>query len=117
MTFTSETTIGPGSVQSYGATLTFDAPEETEEIGCRFTGGGVDTDLNWDHTLEDGETIRNGAGNLPPGIDRYQFGGQVGARTAQDPEQAPGKGRAQRRIRQPHQPWRHIERSRGNTHC
>ena len=31
--------------------------------GCRFTGGGVDTDGNWDHKLEDGEMIRNGAGS------------------------------------------------------
>jgi len=54
-------------------------------LGCRFTGGGVDTDGNWNHVLENGQTIRNGAGNLPAGIDRYQFGGQVGARTGQDP--------------------------------
>jgi hypothetical protein len=52
--------------------------------GCRFTGGGVDTDLNWDHTLEDGSMVRNGAGKLPEGIDRYQFGGQAGASTAID---------------------------------
>ncbi len=55
-------------------------------LGCRFTGGGVDTDGNWDHTLEDGEMIRNGAGNLPAGIDRYQFGGQAGANTALPPQ-------------------------------
>jgi len=57
-----------------------------EGIGCRFTGGGVDTDGNWDHTLESGEMIRNGAGNLPEGIDRYQFGGQAGANTGQQPQ-------------------------------
>lgn len=54
--------------------------------GCRFTGGGVDTDNNWDHTLESGEMVRNGAGSLPEGIDRAQFGGQVGANTAVPPQ-------------------------------
>ena len=54
--------------------------------GCRFTGGGVDTDENWDHTLEDGQMIRNGAGSVPEGIDRAQFGGQAGASTAQPPQ-------------------------------
>ncbi|MHC4425296.1 MAG: DNRLRE domain-containing protein [Planctomycetota bacterium] len=53
---------------------------------CRFTGGGVDTDGNWDHTLEDGEMVRNGAGNLPEGVDRAQFGGQAGANTGQQPQ-------------------------------
>ncbi|MHC4322629.1 MAG: hypothetical protein ACYST3_10180, partial [Planctomycetota bacterium] len=57
-------------------------------LGCRFTGGGVDTDGNWDHTLEDGEMIRNGSGNLPEGIDRAQFGGQAGAHTALPPQPA-----------------------------
>ena len=57
-----------------------------EPLACRFTGGGVDTDLNWDHTLEDGKMIRNGAGNLPEGIDRYQFGGQAGASTVLPPD-------------------------------
>lgn len=55
-------------------------------LGCRFTGGGVDTDQNWDHTLESGEMVRNGAGHLPPGIDRYQFGGQAGANTGSPPQ-------------------------------
>jgi hypothetical protein len=55
-------------------------------IFCRFTGGGVDTDMNWNHELEDGEMVRNGAGNLPEGIDRAQFGGQAGAKTAQQPQ-------------------------------
>ena len=54
--------------------------------GCRFTGGGVDTDGNWDHSFENGEMIRNGAGNLPEGIDRAQFGGQAGANTALPPQ-------------------------------
>ena len=54
--------------------------------GCRFTGGGVDTSGNWDHTLESGEMIHNGAGNLPPGVDRYQFGGQAGANTGSQPQ-------------------------------
>lgn len=54
--------------------------------GCRFTGGGVDTDGNWDHTLENGEMVRNSAGNVPAGIDRAQFGGQAGANTGQPPQ-------------------------------
>lgn len=66
--------------------MSFAVIEEEEPLACRFTGGGVDTDGNWDHTLEDGSTIRNGAGNLPPGIDRYQFGGQTGANTGQQPQ-------------------------------
>jgi len=57
-----------------------------ETLGCRFTGGGVDTDGNWDHTLENGKQIRNGAGNLPDGIDRATFGGQAGANTALPPQ-------------------------------
>ncbi len=61
-------------------------PGLPEILACRFTGGGVDTDFNWDHTLESGEMIRNGVGNLPAGIDRYQFGGQAGARTAAPPQ-------------------------------
>lgn len=55
-------------------------------ISCRMTGGGVDTNYNWDHTLADGSMITNGAGKLPPGIDRYQYGGQVGAPTASQPQ-------------------------------
>jgi hypothetical protein len=54
-------------------------------IACRFTGGGVDTDLNWDHTLEDGSMCR-GVGCLPEDIDRYQMGGQGGAPTALPPQ-------------------------------
>jgi hypothetical protein len=61
--------------------------EPPDILGCRFTGGGVDTDLNWDGTLEDGSMRRgNGAGNLPEDIDRYQFGGQAGANTALPPQ-------------------------------
>jgi hypothetical protein len=60
---------------------------EEPKCGCRFTGGGVDTDTNWDHrSLESGEMIRNGAGNVPEGIDRAQFGGQAGANTALPPQ-------------------------------
>ena len=56
-------------------------------LACRFTGGGVDTDLNWDGTLEDGSMRRgNGAGNLPDNIDRYQMGGQAGANTGAQPQ-------------------------------
>ena len=73
----------PNGVQSYGAFVRLLIP--SSPIGCRFTGGGVDTDGNWNHELEDGETVRNGAGSLPAGLDRYQFGGQVGARTASQP--------------------------------
>lgn len=81
LTAVAEVMLGAGQVQSFGSATQASFPV-IEEIGCRFTGGGVDTDLNWNHELEDGEMIRNGAGNLPEGIDRYQFGGQVGARTA-----------------------------------
>jgi hypothetical protein len=77
-------TLGAESAQSYGADLRLLIP--ASPIGCRFTGGGVDTDGNWNHELEDGETVRNGAGSLPAGLDRYQFGGQVGARTASQPQ-------------------------------
>lgn len=55
-------------------------------LECRMTGGGVDTNFNWDHTLADGAMVTNGAGKLPPGIDRYQYGGQVGAPTASQPQ-------------------------------
>ncbi len=54
-------------------------------IACRFTGGGHDTDLNWDHTLEDGSMVRNGS-KVPDNIDRYSFGGQVGASTVLPPQ-------------------------------
>jgi hypothetical protein len=54
--------------------------------GCRFTGGGVDTDGNWDHGFENGEMFRNGSSNVPEGIDRAQFGGQAGANTALPPQ-------------------------------
>lgn len=77
-------TLAADSVQSFGTTTRADIPEEL--LACRFTGGGVDTDMNWDHTLEDGDMIRNGAGNLPAGIDRYQFGGQAGANTGSQPQ-------------------------------
>jgi hypothetical protein len=76
--------VAARQVQSYGLSITVGVPGEF--IGCRFTGGGVDTDGNWDHTLESGEMVRNGVGKLPAGIDRYQFGGQVGARTAAQPQ-------------------------------
>ena len=56
-------------------------------IACRYTGGGVDTDQNWDHTLEEGAMCR-GVGCLPEDIDRYQFGGQGGAPTALPPDPA-----------------------------
>jgi hypothetical protein len=59
-----------------------------QPCGCRFTGGGVDTDGNWDHSLENGEMIRNGAGSVPEGVDRAQFGGQAGANTALPPQPA-----------------------------
>jgi len=73
----------PDAPESCTRTCVIEAP-----IGCRFTGGGVDTDGNWDHTLEDGSRIRNGAGRVPAGIDRYQFGGQAGAHTALPPQPA-----------------------------
>jgi hypothetical protein len=83
LTFALSATLGPNQTQSIGGSIK--VPKPNEPIGCRFTGGGVDTDYNWDHTLESGQMIRNGAGQLPDAIDRYQFGGQVGARTAQQP--------------------------------
>ncbi len=87
MTVVADIALASNSVQSFGSTTTITRPPDTQEpLACRFTGGGVDTDLNWDHTLEDGSMVRNGAGNLPDPIDRYQFGGQVGARTAQQPQ-------------------------------
>ena len=45
------------------------------EACCRFTGGGVDSEME-----------HNGAGKLPAGIDRATFGGQVGANTALPPQ-------------------------------
>lgn len=86
MTVVADIALGPNSIQSFGAKTTADIPQDEVLLGCRFTGGGVDTDFNWDHTLEDGEMIRNGAGNLPPGIDRAQFGGQGGASTGSPPQ-------------------------------
>ena len=71
----------PGAPESCRTNCTIE-----ETLGCRFTGGGVDTDGNWDHTLEDGSTVRNGAGRVPPGIDRYTFGGQAGAHSALPPQ-------------------------------
>jgi len=85
MTYVATLTSPAGTVQSFGGSIQVTRPSTEQPIGCRFTGGGVDTDFNWDHTLESGQMIRNGAGQLPDQIDRYQFGGQVGARTAQQP--------------------------------
>jgi hypothetical protein len=84
MTMVVATALPAGGVQSFGAHSTVGIP--VAPIGCRFTGGGVDTSLNWNHVLEEGEMARNGANDIPAGIDRYQFGGQVGARTASQPQ-------------------------------
>ena len=84
ITIVATANLGAGSVQSFNSSVSVNLLDEP--LACRFTGGGVDTDFNWDHTLESGEMIKNGAGNLPAGIDRYQFGGQVGARTASQPQ-------------------------------
>jgi hypothetical protein len=84
VTIVATATLGADSVQSYGADVRLLIPTSSP-IGCRFTGGGVDTDGNWNHVLENGEVVRNGAGSIPAGIDRYTFGGQVGARTASQP--------------------------------
>ena len=88
MTVVADIALAANGVQSFGSTTTITRPPDTQEpLACRFTGGGVDTDNNWDGTLESGEMQRgNGAGNLPDTIDRYTFGGQVGARTAQQPQ-------------------------------
>jgi len=52
---------------------------------CRVTGGGVDASGNWDGTYCRGHSHN----------DRYQFGGQVGAPTASQP--------------QPHGEWQHHQ--------
>jgi hypothetical protein len=49
-------------------------PPEPE---CRVTGGGVDKNGNWDGTFAKGHDNDR---------DRYQFGGQAGANTAQQPQ-------------------------------
>ncbi|MGA1842479.1 MAG: DUF4114 domain-containing protein [bacterium] len=61
-------------------------PPSLPSMGCRFTGGGVDTDENWDHILGSGKMIHNGSGKLPDAVNRYQFGGQAGANTGQQPQ-------------------------------
>lgn len=53
-----------------------------EPLACRVTGGGVDSNLNWDYSLENGSMDRKS------GVDRYQFGGQVGANTVLPPQPA-----------------------------
>jgi hypothetical protein len=45
-------------------------------LECRMTGGGVDTSGRWDGTMVDGADD----------LDRYTFGGQVGAPTASQPQ-------------------------------
>jgi hypothetical protein len=77
---------GVASLDDGWQDIIIEVPVPVEELGCRFTGGGVDTDGNWDHMLESGEMIRNGTGHLPDNIDRYQFGGQAGANTGQPPQ-------------------------------
>jgi len=87
LTTVADISLAANTVQSFGSSTTIVRPPDVHEpLACRFTGGGVDTDGNWNHTLESGEMVRNGAGNLPDPIDRYQFGGQVGAKTAQQPQ-------------------------------
>jgi hypothetical protein len=54
-----------------------------EPLGCRFTGGGVDTSTSvptWDGTFEEGEMP------MSAGVNRYQFGGQAGANTGAQPQ-------------------------------
>lgn len=92
---TPETPLYENKGKATGQTATGDFVEDEDAshycnppvLACRVTGGGVDTDLNWDGTLEDGSMRRgNGASNLPDNIDRYQFGGQAGANTALPPQ-------------------------------
>jgi uncharacterized repeat protein (TIGR01451 family) len=57
-----------------------------EELGCRLTGGGVNTsginpDGGWD-----GTTAKGSNRSLRGAANRYQFGGQVGANTGQQPQ-------------------------------
>jgi len=76
---------GPDVQQQTDLNFTFDVEPVEQPIACRITVGGVDTDENWNHELDDGTMVRNGVGHLPEGIDRYQFGGQHGARSVLDP--------------------------------
>jgi hypothetical protein len=79
-------TLGAGSTLGLDFAFTGSGSPPPPPLECRMTGGGVDTNYNWDHTLLTGEMITNGAGHLPAGLDRYQFGGQVGAPTASQPQ-------------------------------
>jgi hypothetical protein len=84
---TEQAAITLGANSSVGLDFEIDlATSPTTQLSCRMTGGGVDTNFNWDHTLADGEMVTNGAGKLPSGIDRYTYGGQVGAPTAAQPQ-------------------------------
>jgi hypothetical protein len=83
---TERATINLGPYSSVGFDFALDLNISTPPISCRMTGGGVDTNYNWDHTLANGQMVTNGAGKLPAGIDRYTFGGQVGAPTASQPQ-------------------------------
>jgi hypothetical protein len=78
---------GPDLLLQTDASNTFVLAPDEEVLACRVTGGGVDTFNQWDGTTyETGEMNHNGVGNLPPGVDRYTFGGQAGANTALPPQ-------------------------------
>lgn len=84
----------PDGTVSDSDTATCSVPEE---IGCRVTGGGNDTagvffDGSYDGTFAEGRS-RNSNGPL----NRYTFGGQAGAFTAQQP--------------QPYGEWTHHQQS------
>jgi len=55
-------------------------PEEEGGAPCRVTGGGVDTYGDWDGTFAKGNSGHGGD------VDRYEFGGQAGAPTANQPQ-------------------------------
>ncbi len=61
-------------------TILFTPDRDEEPVGCRVTGGGVDS---FDTQGAGGELFRGGT---PDGANRYQFGGQAGAPTGSQPQ-------------------------------
>jgi len=54
--------------------------DDEDPIACRVTGGGVDTFGEWDGTFA------NGKAGPKNNVNRYTFGGQAGAPTAEQPQ-------------------------------